>query len=100
MMREKGGAKGGTGASDGAVNPNCSFNSHLVSSSSVDFLGRLPLHLGDVYAFLSHLIERRKLAQLGDHLNHLVRDVIDLFFGVEAAQPETDGGVRQVFAHA
>src|SRR5580704_2876134 len=63
-------------------------------------LGRLPLHFGDVDAFLSHLIKRRKLAQFGDDLDHFVDHVVDFLLRVESAESEADRGVRQVFSDA
>src|SRR5690242_1847866 len=63
-------------------------------------LGRLPLHFGDVDAFLGHFIKGRKLTQLGDDLDHLVNDVVDFLLRVEPAEPEADRSVRQVFSDA
>ena len=53
-----------------------------------------------IHALFRHLIERRKFAQLRDHVDDAAGDVIDFFFGVEAAQAEADRGVRQVVADA
>src|ERR1700730_1202730 len=63
-------------------------------------LGGLPLHLGDVDAFLGHLVKWGKLAQLGDDLNHLVDDVVDFLLRVKSTEAETDRGVGQIFADA
>src|SRR6266436_1711022 len=63
-------------------------------------LGGLPLHLGDVDTFLSHLVKRRKLAQFGDDLDHLVDDVVDFLLRIEASEAEADRGVGQVFPYA
>src|SRR5580704_3685837 len=63
-------------------------------------LGGLPLHLGDVDAFLGHLVKWRKFAQLGDDLDHLVDDVVDFLLRVKAAEAEADRGVGQIFADA
>src|ERR1700722_9916064 len=63
-------------------------------------LGGLPLHLGDVDAFLGHLVKWRELAQFGDDLDHLVDHVVDFLLRVEAAEAEADRGVRQGFADA
>src|SRR5580692_9741908 len=63
-------------------------------------LGRLPLHLGDIDTFLGHLIKWRKLAQLGDDLDHFVNHVVDFLLRVESAESEADRGVGQVFSDA
>src|SRR3990172_10188746 len=59
-----------------------------------------PLHLGQIDAFLHHLVERRHLAELldlgGEELDH----VIDLLLGGEAAEAEPDRAVREVGAGA
>src|SRR5579864_784644 len=63
-------------------------------------LGGLPLHFGNVDAFLGHFIKGRKLTQLGDDLDHLVDDVVDFLLRIEAAEAEADRGVCEVFADA
>src|SRR4249920_2411118 len=63
-------------------------------------LGGLPLHLGDVDAFLGHLVKWRKLAQLGDDLDHLIDDVVDFLLRVKAAEAKADRGVGQILAYA
>ena len=63
-------------------------------------LGGLPLHLGNVDAFLGHLVKWRKLAQLGDDLDHLVDDVVDFLLRVKATEAEANRGVGQIFADA
>src|SRR5439155_969278 len=61
-------AKSRAGATDGAMNANCSFICHVVSSSP---LGGLPFHFRDVDSLFGHFIERGQFAQLGHHLHHL-----------------------------
>ena len=59
-----------------------------------------PLDLGEVDAFLDHLVERGELAEVLDDGDDLVGDVVDLCLGVEAAEAEADGGVSDVVAEA
>jgi hypothetical protein len=66
----------------------------------MQILGGLPLHFGDVYAFLGHLVKRRKLTQFGDDLDHLVDHIVHFLLRVKAAEAEADRGVRQVFSDA
>src|SRR5487761_2029868 len=54
-----------------------------------------PLHGVQIDAFLVHVPQRRQLAQLGDLALEQVDGEIDLFRGVEAADGETNGGMRQ-----
>ena len=58
------------------------------------------MKLAQVDAFFRHLVERRKLAQFAHHVDQFVGHVIDLFFRVEAADAEADGGMRDIVAHA
>src|SRR6266481_6891262 len=88
-------AESRAGAADGAMNTNCSFICHVSSSP----LGCLPFHLRNIDSLFSHFVERGELAQLGDDLNHLVDDVLDFLLRVEAAEAESDRGVREVFAN-
>src|SRR5260370_41082672 len=69
-------------ASDGAMNANCTFICHVVSSSP---LGCLPLHFRNIDALFGHFVNRGKLARLGDVLNHLFDDVLDFLLCVEPA---------------
>src|SRR5213078_2474899 len=91
----KGNAESHAGAADGAMNANCSFICHVSSSP----LGCLPFHLGNIDSLFGHFVKRGELAQLGDDLNHLVNDVVDLFLRVETAEAESDRGVSEVFAN-
>src|SRR5262245_5201268 len=59
----------------------------------------LPVDGLQIDALAVHLVERRHLAQPLDLLDHARRDVVDLFFGVEATDAEADRGVRELFAH-
>ena len=59
-----------------------------------------PLDLGEVDAFLDHLVERGELAEVLDDGDDLVGDVVDFCLGVEAAEAEADGGVGDVVAEA
>ena len=61
---------------------------------------RGPLNLAEVDAFLDHLVEWREFAEVLDDVDNLVADVVDLGLGVEAAQTEADGRVRDVVAEA
>jgi len=61
---------------------------------------RGPLDLAQVDAFLDHLVERREFAEVLHHVDDLVAHVVDLGLGVEAAQAEADGAVRDVVAEA
>src|SRR5271163_3512251 len=70
----------------------------LAPSNLKDDLVRLPLNLGYVDAFLHHLVERRQLAKLLHDVDQLVRDIINLGLGVEAAQAEADRAVRDIIA--
>src|SRR5208282_6045252 len=63
-------------------------------------LGGLPLHLGDVDTFLGHLVKWRKLAQLGDDLDHLFDDIVDFLLRVKATEAEADRSVGQVLSDA
>src|ERR1700690_2419407 len=54
-----------------------------------------PLHGVQIDAFLVHIPQRRQLAQLGDLAFEQVDGEIDLFRGVEAADGETNGGMRE-----
>src|SRR5258708_3524848 len=59
-----------------------------------------PLDRLQIDAFLGHLPQWRKLPEPIHALNHIVRHVVDLFFGIEASDPESNRGVRQLFADA
>ena len=61
---------------------------------------RGPLDLAEVDAFLDHLVEWREFAKVLDDVDDLVADVIDLGLGVEAAQAEAYGRVRDVVTEA
>ncbi len=61
---------------------------------------RSPLDLGQVDAFLDHLVERRELAKVPYYVDELVSHVINLGLGVEATDAEADGRVRDVVAQA
>src|SRR5450756_2691272 len=63
-------------------------------------LVRGPLNLGEVDSLFDHLVERRQFAELQDHVDELVGDVVHLRLGVEAAKAEADGAVRDVVAEA
>src|SRR5690606_14983200 len=54
-----------------------------------------PLDLGEVYALLGHIPERRKLTQLEDRRAELLRGIVDCCFGGETAEGETDRAVRR-----
>src|SRR2546430_923041 len=57
-----------------------------------------PLDLREVDPLLGHLVEGAHGPQLGHLVDDVLADEIDLGLGVEAANPEPDGGVRQIFA--
>src|SRR4029077_7288378 len=95
-VRHKRYAESRAGAADGAMNANCTFVCHVVSFS---FLGGLPFHFRNIDSLFGHSVERRKRAELGDDLHHLVDDVVDLLLRVEAPQAEADRGVGEGFAY-
>ena len=49
---------------------------------------------------LVHLVERRHARAALDLADHEVGDVVDFFLGVEAAEAEADGRVRELVADA
>ena len=77
-----------------------SFSFRLRIAIGPVLLMRGPDNLGKIDAFFGHLVERRKLAQLLHHVDHLVGHVIDFVFRVEPAEAEPDGRMRQVVARA
>src|SRR5579864_5223229 len=64
------------------------------------FLLSCPLHVFQVDAFFCHLIERREFTEAFNGFDDAVRNVVDFSFGVEAADAETNGTVRQIVAGA
>jgi len=57
---------------------------------------RGPLNLGQVNAILHHLVERRKLAQMLDNINHFRGHVVHFGLRVKAAQSESYGTVGHI----
>jgi hypothetical protein len=59
-----------------------------------------PFHVLQVDAFFCHFVERREFTQALDGFDNAIRDIVNLGFGIEAADAETNRAVRQVVARA
>ena len=57
-----------------------------------------PLHIFQIDAFLRHFVQRRKLPQPLDGLNHAIRHIIDFGFSIESSNAKPNRAVRQIVA--